>query len=131
MVKLALHDDQPVAAAIFFVSRDTLYGRYWGSRENYHSLHFETCYYQGIEYCIAHKLQRFEPGTQGEHKVPRGFEPTLVPSAHYIALPRFRRAIVEHVRMESAAVEEYAKEMRQHLPFHRADLLSAESASER
>ncbi len=59
-------------------------GRYWGAGGNYHSLHFETCYYQGIDYCIEKKLQRFEPGTQGEHKVPRGFVPTLTSSAHYI-----------------------------------------------
>ena len=61
---------EPIAVAIFFVGDDALFGRYWGAGGNFHSLHFEACYYQGIEYCIEKKLQRFEPGTQGEHKVP-------------------------------------------------------------
>ena len=85
-----------MAAAVFFRSADTLYGRYWGADADYHSLHFEACYYQGIDYCIEHGLQRFEPGTQGEHKIARGFEPALTWSAHWIAnraaAPRDRRA---------------------------------------
>src|SRR5690606_10417219 len=93
MVKLAFIGNSPVAAAIFMVGEDTLYGRYWGATGELHSLHFETCYYQGIDYCIAHGLDRFEPGTQGEHKLVRGFEPTFTHSAHYIADPRFRSAI--------------------------------------
>lgn len=130
MVKMAVAGGTPVAAAIFFRGRDALYGRYWGSSEAYHSLHFETCYHQGIEYCIANNLARFEPGTQGEHKIPRGFAPTLVSSAHYIAEPRFRRAVAEHVRLETAAVKQYAEEMRQHLPFRReTDTLSPEAQS--
>ena len=76
IVKLAELQGVPIAAAIFFRSGDTLYGRYWGAAADFHSLHFETCYYQGIEYCIEQGLRHFEPGTQGEHKVPRGFEPT-------------------------------------------------------
>jgi uncharacterized protein len=72
MLKVARLGSEPIATAIFFLGEDTLYGRYWGAGGNYHSLHFETCYYQGIEYCIDKNLQRFEPGTQGEHKVPRG-----------------------------------------------------------
>ncbi len=78
MLKIARLGREPIGVAIFFVGEDALYGRYWGASGNYHSLHFETCYYQGIEYCIEKKLQRFEPGTQGEHKVPRGFVPTLI-----------------------------------------------------
>jgi predicted N-acyltransferase len=93
MLKVARQGSQAIAVAIFFVGEDALFGRYWGAGGNYHSLHFETCYYQGIEYCIENKLQRFEPGTQGEHKVPRGFVPTLHRSAHYIADPRFAAAI--------------------------------------
>ncbi len=69
MVKLAMHGGELVAAAIFFWWQDALYGRYWGAAADYHSLHFETCYHQGIEYCIERGLARFEPGTQGEHKV--------------------------------------------------------------
>jgi uncharacterized protein len=119
MVKLALHGGEAVAVAVFFRSRDALYGRYWGAREDFHSLHFEACYHQGIEYCIEHGLSRFEPGTQGEHKVARGFEPTLTWSAHYIADPRFREAILEFVQREAPAVEAYAAEIDQHTPFRR------------
>jgi len=119
MVKLAEHQGKPVAAAIFFVSDDTLFGRYWGALDNFHSLHFETCYYQGIDYCITHGLQRFEPGTQGEHKVPRGFEPTLAHSAHYLSEPRFRHALADYLQRERSAVADYADEMRMHVPFHR------------
>jgi predicted N-acyltransferase len=96
-----------------------LYGRYWGAAANYHSLHFETCYYQGIEYCIEHGLEHFEPGTQGEHKVPRGFEPTATWSAHWIADPRFRRAIDEYLNVERAQIDQYILEVEQHTPFRR------------
>ena len=121
MVKLAEYQGKPVAAAIFFLSDDTLFGRYWGALENFHSLHFETCYYQGIEFCIARGLQRFEPGTQGEHKVPRGFEPTLAHSAHYMSDPRFQHALADYLERERAAVRSYAAEMSAHVPFHRGD----------
>lgn len=119
MVKLALLQDQPIAAAIFFRSRDTLYGRYWGAAANFDSLHFETCYYQGIDYCIEHGLAHFEPGTQGEHKVARGFEPTTTWSAHWIADPRFRRAIDSYLAQERDAVDEYMASVEEHVPFKR------------
>jgi predicted N-acyltransferase len=119
MVKLAVLQDQPIAAAIFFKSKDALYGRYWGAAANFDSLHFETCYYQGIEYCIEHGLARFEPGTQGEHKVARGFEPATTWSAHWIADPRFRRAIDDYLAQERAAVDQYIVSMQEHVPFHR------------
>lgn len=119
MVKLALLQDQPIAAAIFFRSSDTLYGRYWGAAANFDSLHFETCYFQGIEYCIEHGLQHFEPGTQGEHKVARGFEPTTTWSAHWIADSRFRRAIDQYLAQERSAVDHYADSVREHVPFRR------------
>lgn len=121
MVKLAVHDGQPIAAAIFFRSDDTLYGRYWGAAAQFDSLHFETCYYQGIEYCIEHKLQHFEPGTQGEHKIARGFEPADIWSAHWIADPRFRRAIDDYLGQERPAIDEYMRTVREHLPFRRDD----------
>jgi uncharacterized protein len=118
MVKLAyIGEDRPIAAAIFFRSADTLYGRYWGAAADFHSLHFETCYYQGIDYCIEQGLQHFEPGTQGEHKIARGFEPTATWSAHWIAEPRFRRAIEQHLSQECAAVDQYMTAVREHLPF--------------
>jgi predicted N-acyltransferase len=128
MVKLAVYHSRPVAAAIFFVGADTLYGRYWGAAADFDSLHFEACYYQGIEYCIERGLARFEPGTQGEHKVPRGFEPSPTCSAHWLADPRFATAIAAHLRQEGIAVDEYMAGIREHLPFRRAEGASAEPA---
>lgn len=119
VVKLAEFRGQPVAAAIYYVGGDTLYGRYWGAAADFHSLHFETCYYQGIEYCIEHGLARFEPGTQGEHKVPRGFEPTPTWSAHWIEDSRFKKAIQSYLRREEEAVDRYIEEVQAHVPFRR------------
>jgi len=119
MLKVARHGDKPIAVAIFFVGEDALFGRYWGAGGNYHSLHFETCYYQGIEYCIEKKLARFEPGTQGEHKVPRGFVPTLTGSAHYIVDERFAAAIREFAAREARGVDNYAAAVSEHVPYHR------------
>ena len=120
MLKVARLAGKPIAAAIFFIGEDALFGRYWGAGGNYHSLHFETCYYQGIEYCIENKLQRFEPGTQGEHKVPRGFVPTLTHSAHFIADMRFAAAIRDFAQREARGVDRYAASVNEHVPYHRA-----------
>jgi predicted N-acyltransferase len=119
MVKLAHHRGRPIAAAIFFRSDVALYGRYWGAAAEFHSLHFETCYYQGVDYCISQGLQRFEPGTQGEHKVPRGFVPQPTWSSHFIADRRFARAIDAYLLQERAGVDEYIKEVAAHSPFRR------------
>jgi predicted N-acyltransferase len=117
MFKLAVSGGKMVATAIFFVGRDTLYGRYWGASADFHSLHFETCYHQGIEFCIERGLQRFEPGTQGEHKISRGFEPTLTWSAHHVADARFRAAIGDYLRREAASVDDYAAAVQSHVPY--------------
>jgi predicted N-acyltransferase len=119
MLKIARQGRTPIAVAIFFVGEDALYGRYWGAGGNYHSLHFETCYYQGIEYCIEHRLGSFEPGTQGEHKVPRGFVPTLTSSAHYITDERFADAIRDFAAREARGVDHYASSVNEHVPYHR------------
>ncbi len=119
MLKIARQGRTPIAVAIFFVGEDALYGRYWGAGGNYHSLHFETCYYQGIEYCIEHGLSGFEPGTQGEHKVPRGFVPTLTSSAHYVTDERFAAAIRDFAAREARGVERYAAAVNEHVPYHR------------
>jgi predicted N-acyltransferase len=119
MLKVARVGAEPIAVAIFFVGSEALYGRYWGAGGNFHSLHFEACYYQGIEYCIEKKLQRFEPGTQGEHKVPRGFIPTLTHSAHYIADRRFAAAIRDYAQREARGVDSYAAAVNEHVPYHR------------
>lgn len=121
LVKLALQGDEPVAMAVFFRGGDTLYGRYWGAGGEFHSLHFETCYYQGIELCLELGLQRFEPGTQGEHKLARGFEPALTWSAHWIADPMMRSAIAAYLRREQRAVASYAEEAAAHLPYRQGD----------
>jgi predicted N-acyltransferase len=128
MFKLALLGDEIVACAVFFVGRDTLYGRYWGAAEDFHSLHFETCYHQGIEFCIERGLARFEPGTQGEHKVSRGFEPTDTASAHRIFDERFARAIDDYLRRERVAVDRYAANVREHIPFRLAPDTAADSS---
>jgi hypothetical protein len=117
MVKLAVHGRTVVAAAIFFCCAEVLFGRYWGAAADYHSLHFEACYHQGIEFCIERRIARFEPGTQGEHKVSRGFEPALTWSAHYIADADFRAAIDEYLTREGAAIDAYAHEVQAHVPY--------------
>ncbi len=117
MVKLARRGHAVVAVAIFFWCPEALFGRYWGADADYHSLHFEACYHQGIEFCIERGIARFEPGTQGEHKVSRGFEPALTWSAHYIVDPQFRQAIAEYLVREAGAVEAYALEVQGHVPY--------------
>lgn len=117
MVKLAVHAGAPVAAAVFFWSKQALFGRYWGSSADHHSLHFETCYHQGIEFCIANGVAKFDPGAQGDHKVSRGFEPTITWSAHYIVNRRFREAIEDYLVREGASVDAYAEEVQTHVPF--------------
>lgn len=117
IVKAALWRGALVACAVFFRSADTLYGRYWGAAADFHSLHFETCYHQGIEYCIEQGLARFEPGTQGEHKIARGFEPAVTRSAHLLLDARLRAAIAAYLARERRAVDAYAAAVREHVPF--------------
>jgi predicted N-acyltransferase len=120
MVKRARCRGETVATAVFFWSTDALYGRYWGASEQHHSLHFETCYHQGIEFCIQRGIARFEPGTQGEHKVSRGFVPANTWSMHWIVDPRFRAAIGDYLRREGAHMKEYAREIDTHVPYRDA-----------
>ena len=104
-----------------FKGGDTLFGRYWGCHEDFHSLHFETCYYQGIDYCIANGLKRFEPGAQGEHKISRGFVPTPTWSAHYIRDKNFRNAVAQFLKQETPLMEKRCEELRTLLPFREED----------
>lgn len=122
VVELASLDDQVIACAVALRSDDTLYGRYWGASGDYHSLHFETCLYRGIEYCIREGLARFEPGTQGEHKLLRGFAPAPVWSLHDIADPRFAAAIRDWLKREKSHRQAYLRAAADHLPFRRADI---------
>lgn len=118
LIVFAYHTEEyPIAASIMFKSEDTLYGRFWGCSEEHHSLHFEACYYQGIDYCIKHGLKKFEPGAQGEHKITRGFEPTLTYSSHWIAHEGFRKAIQNYLNEETQHVRQRCEGLTQHLPF--------------
>jgi len=114
---LAYLQDEAVAGSLFFRSQDTLYGRYWGCEQEYDCLHFEACYYQGIEYCIANGLKRFDPGAQGEHKIQRGFKPVKTFSNHWVADSRFSDAIADFTSQERAHTEEYLKQTTAMLPF--------------
>lgn len=120
VVFIAREQGRPVAISICFRSDDTLYGRYWGTTGNYHSLHFELCFYQGIDYCLREGLTTFEPGAGGEHKVARGFEPTVVRSCHWIEDARMRHLIGQHLEMQRPAILDYAEEAATHLPFRSA-----------
>jgi len=106
-----------LAAALFFRDQNTLYGRYWGTRMDYDGLHFETCYYQGIDYAIEHGLNRFDPGAQGEHKIQRGFTPVLTSSFHFLQHPDFHQAIHHFAEQERGHVLAYAQDCRTSLPF--------------
>jgi len=117
LVILAEKDAHAVAAAVFFDSERILYGRYWGSNGHYDALHFETCYYQGIEYCIDTGKQVFEPGTQGEHKISRGFSPVTTWSAHWLAHPEFADAISKYLDHESRHVERYMEAVDSRSPY--------------
>ena len=118
---LAERDGQPVAGSLFLRDSTTLYGRYWGCLAEYDFLHFETCYYQGIDYAIAEGLSRFDGGAQGEHKLARGFEPVITYSNHWLADERFNAAIDDFVYQEADMVQEYYAEARGHLPFSQTD----------
>ncbi len=108
---------EDVAAALNLRSTDTLYGRYWGSVQDIPGLHFETCYYRAIEYCISAGLQRFEAGAQGEHKLARGFLPNMTFSAHWLRHPEFERAVADFLARERSGLEAHMNELNGHSPF--------------
>ncbi|MCD9030396.1 GNAT family N-acetyltransferase [Luteimonas sp. Y-2-2-4F] len=107
----------PIAGALCLRGADTLYGRYWGADRTLPGLHFETCYYQGIEYCLREGLANFEPGAQGEHKIARGFLPTFVRSRHWIADEAFAAALRPWCADEAASVRGYKAALDAHSPF--------------
>ena len=114
---LAVKDNTYVGAAFSLVGGDSFYGRYWGCYEEYHSLHFEACYYQGLEYCINNKLIRFDSGAQGEHKIARGFEPVITYSAHWVSDPQFAAVIKDFTKREASLMEKYRANAADLLPF--------------
>ena len=119
LLVLAFDGPRPVAGALNFIGRDTLYGRYWGCTEDHPCLHFELCYYQAIDWAIANGLQRVEAGAQGEHKLARGYLPTPVHSLHWIADPGFRAAVAQYLAQERRAVDEEIEVLTAYGPFRR------------
>ena len=119
MMVLALRKGELVAAALNFYDAETLYGRYWGSSGDFNQLHFEACYYQGIEFCIERGLSRFDAGAQGEHKIKRGFEPVATHSLHRIAHPGFRQAIATFLEDETREILSWIDQAREQLPYKR------------
>jgi len=112
-------NDEPIASAINFYDADALYGRSWGTLAFHPGLHFETCYYQAIEFCIANNLATFEGGAQGEHKLARGFLPVTTWSAHWLAHPRFASAVEDFLHRETGGIERYIDELNESSPFKR------------
>lgn len=110
---------QIIASALYFKSKTHLYGRYWGSLVDINGLHFEACYYQGIDYCITQKLQVFDAGVQGEHKVVRGFEPIATYSTHEITHPEFRSAIESFTFQEADNIKTYMQQLTSKLPYRK------------
>lgn len=119
LLVLAMNDGRPVAGALNFIGRETLFGRYWGSTEYYPSLHFELCYYQAIDYAIKNGLSRVEAGAQGEHKLARGYLPVATHSLHWIGDLAFRDAIARYLIAETRAVDEEIEVLTAYGPFKR------------
>lgn len=117
LLALARRRGRAVAGALYLRSSSTLYGRYWGAEESVPALHFELCYYQGIEYCLRNGLTRFEPGAQGEHKLARGFLPVATQSRHLLFAEPFRAAAAEWLEDERQWLDGYGAELARHSPF--------------
>lgn len=122
MIVLAHVDETVIASSLFFFDENALYGRYWGALGDYDCLHFEACYYQGIDFAIKKKLSYFNPGTQGEHKLVRGFEPVKTCSFHWIADAEFADAIKRYLEQEREQITRYQTGAAESLPFHRDEI---------
>jgi hypothetical protein len=121
VLMLAERDGAPVAGALNLRGRDALFGRNWGAAGDIPFLHFEACYYQAIDFAIAHKLARVEAGTQGPHKIQRGYEPVRTYSAHWIADKRFKSAIAQFLERERAALDRDLERLAEHVPFRHSE----------
>lgn len=117
LLVFAVREEKMIASAFNVFTRERLYGRYWGAMEQHSGLHFETCYYQAIEFCIAHRIAVFEGGAQGEHKLARGFLPEQTLSTHWLAHERLGRAVDDFLVREQAGMEHYANELNERSPF--------------
>ena len=116
---VAERDGQPIASSLLIHTDQTLYGRYWGTIEEVPCLHFETAYYQPLEFCIAQRIQCFEGGAQGEHKMARGFLPQKTWSAHWLAQPAFADAIERFLQQEHGGIDSYIDELHENNPFRK------------
>jgi uncharacterized protein len=117
LLVIAMREGRPVASALNIFTDEVLYGRSWGTFEYHSGLHFETCYYQAIEFCIARNIKTFEGGAQGEHKLARGFLPVTTRSAHWLAHPQFAHAVENYLHQETYAITEYVEELNERSPF--------------
>ena len=105
-------EDKCIAGSLMYCSDTTLYGRHWGCSEHVDKLHFEACYYRGIEYCIDNGIKHFEPGAQGQHKIARGFIPTLTRSSHWLNNSPFQESIDDFIKHEHHHIENYMKNLK-------------------
>ena len=121
VLMFAYDGDEPVAGTLSLVGRDRLYGRYWGATREVPFLHFELCYYQAIDYAIAHKLSVVEAGAQGEHKLARGYEPATTRSVHWIGHPGLRDAVADFLARERAAVAHEQEQLERYTPFRHGE----------
>ena len=121
LLVLAFNGSRTVAGALNFIGRDTLFGRFWGCSEDHACLHFELCYYQAVDWAIAHGMARVEAGAQGEHKLARGYLPVPVHSLHWIAEPSFRKAVARYLDSERRAVAEDINALTAYGPFRQVD----------
>jgi predicted N-acyltransferase len=119
MLVVARNGVEIVASSLFLFDQQKLYGRYWGSLQDVSCLHFEACFYQGIEFCIERGILNFDPGTQGEHKLMRGFEPVKSASYHWIADSRFRAAIADFLQAEKKGTDHYQEQAKTFLPYRK------------
>ena len=117
---VAEREGKRIASALNLFNERTLYGRYWGALAFHSGLHFETCYYQALEFCIERGIQVFEGGAQGEHKLARGFLPVKCHSAHWLKQPQFAKAVEDFLRRESGGMERYVDELGESSPFKTA-----------
>ena len=121
MLVIASRDNNQLAGALFFYDKQRLYGRYWGVLDEVDHLHFECCYYQGIEFCIEQGIAQFNPGTQGEHKILRGFEPIYCYSNHSLKELAFHDAVGRFIATESPTIEQYKQDAERLLPFKKTN----------
>jgi predicted N-acyltransferase len=121
MLVIALKDERPIASALFIFDHNQLCGRYWGALEEVQNLHFECCYYQGIEFCIEQNIAKFNPGTQGEHKILRGFEPIYCYSNHSLKESAFHEAVERFIQQENIQIAEYKNNAEKLLPFKQSE----------